>query len=50
MRDYFFGTLFPNRFKVSIGRNIVLIPPQGGDLLNTFPFANAEASGIPLIY
>ncbi len=50
LRDYFFGTLSPNRFKVSIGRNIVLNPPQGGDPLNTFPFAHGEADGIPLIY
>jgi hypothetical protein len=50
LRDYFFGTLSPNRFKVSTGRNIILSPPQGGEPLNTFPFTHAETEGIPLIY
>ena len=50
LRDYFFGTLSPNRFKVSTGRDLVLSPPQKGDPLNTFPFTYAEADGIPLIY
>jgi hypothetical protein len=50
LRDYFFGTLSPNRFKVSTGRDLILSPPQKGDPLNTFPFTYAEADGIPLIY
>lgn len=50
LRDYFFGTISPNRFKVSSGRDIVLSPPQGGEPLNTFPFAHGEARGIPMIY
>lgn len=50
LRDFFFGNLSPNRFKVSTGRNIILNPPQGGDPLNTFPFAHGETDGIPLIY
>lgn len=50
MRDYFFGTLSPNRFKVSTGRDLILSPPQKGEPLNTFPFTYAEADGIPLIY
>ena len=50
LREYFFGTISPNRFKVSTGRDIILNPPQGGDPLNTFPFAYGEARGIPLIY
>lgn len=50
LRDYFFGTLSPNRVKMSIGREIVLRPRQGGEPLNTFPFAYAEADGAPLIY
>lgn len=50
MRDYFFGTLSPNRFKISTGRDIVLNPPQGGGTLNTFYFAYGESEGIPLIY
>jgi transglutaminase-like putative cysteine protease len=50
LRDYFFGTLSPNRFKVSTGRNLTLNLPQEGDALNTFPFTYAETNGIPLIY
>jgi len=50
LRDYFFGTLSPNRFKVSTGRDIILNPPQKGEPLNTFPFTYAETDGIPLIY
>ena len=50
LRDYFFGTLSPNRFKVSTGRNIILEPKQGGEPLNTFPFTHGESNAIPLIY
>jgi hypothetical protein len=50
LRDYFFGTLSPNRFKVSTGRDLILSPPQKGEPLNTFPFTYAETEGIPLIY
>ena len=50
LRDYFFGTLSPNRFKVSTGRDLILSPPQKGEPLNTFPFTYAETDGIPLIY
>ena len=50
LRDYFFGTLSPNRFKVSTGRDLTLSPPQKGEPLNAFPFTYAEADGIPLIY
>lgn len=50
MRSFFFGQLTPNRFKVSEGRMIRLNPHQGGDPLETFAFAYAEADGIPLIY
>ncbi len=50
LRDYFFGTLSPNRFKVSTGRNIILNPPQNGEPLNNFPFTYGETNGVPLIY
>ena len=50
LKDYFFGTLSPNRFKVSTGRNIILDPRQGGEPLNTFPFTHGESNGILLIY
>ncbi len=50
MKEFFFGHLTPNRFKISEGRSIVLNPRQGGDALSTFAYAYAEADGIPLIY
>lgn len=50
MRDFFFGRLTPNRFKISEGRAITMSPQQGGDALPTFAYAYAEADGIPLIY
>ena len=50
LKDYFFGTLSPNRFKVSTGRDIVLNPRQAGDPLNSFPYTYAESDGVPLIY
>lgn len=50
LRDYFFGVLSPNRFKVSTGRDIVLKPAQAESPLNSFPYAYAEADGVPLIY
>jgi hypothetical protein len=50
LREFFFGRLTPNRFKISEGRSVVLNPAQGGDPLSTFAYAYAEADGIPLIY
>ncbi len=50
LKEYFFGTLSPNRFKVSTGRNLILSPPQSGEPLNNFPFTYAETNGVPLIY
>ena len=50
MREFFFGRLTPNRFKISEGRSVVLNPRQGGDPLSTFAYAYAEADGLPLIY
>lgn len=48
--DFYFGSLSPNRFQVSVGRSVTLNPAQGGDPLSTFAFAHAEADGIPLVY
>lgn len=48
--DFFFGSLSPNRFQVSVGRSVVLNPAQGGAPLPSFAFAYAEADGIPLVY
>ena len=50
LRDFFFGNLSANRFKISEGRAIVLNPEQAGEPLNSLAYAYAEADGIPLIY
>lgn len=50
LRDYFFGTLSPNRFKVSTGRDIILNPPQAWEPLNSLPYTYVESDGVPLIY
>lgn len=50
MREYFFGTVSPNRFKLSTGRDITLSPPQKGEPLSQFYFTYGETDGIPLIY
>lgn len=50
LRDYFFGKITPNRFKLSTGRDIILNPPQKLEPLNTFPYTHAETDGLPLIY
>jgi hypothetical protein len=49
LRDFYFGALPPNRIKMSSGRGITLNPKQES-IINTFPYAYAEADGIPLIY
>ncbi len=49
LRDYYFGRITPNRIKLSSGRGLNLNPKQDG-IINTFPYAYAEADGIPLIY
>lgn len=49
-REFFFGQVSANRFKVSEGRAVELDPRQGGDPMPNFAYAYAEADGIPLIY
>ncbi|NIN98761.1 MAG: transglutaminase domain-containing protein, partial [Anaerolineae bacterium] len=34
--DYFFGTICENRVAFSVGRDILLTPPQQGERLNYF--------------
>ncbi len=50
LRDYFFGTLSPNRFLVSTGRDVILKPIQSGEPLSSFYFTYGENNDIPLIY
>jgi len=47
-RDYFFGAHCENRVQLSVGRDLVLAPPQAGPPLNYFVYPYAEADGRPL--
>ena len=44
-RDYFWGGIDAYRFKVALGRDLVLNPPQAGAPLNTFGYPYAEVDG-----
>jgi transglutaminase-like putative cysteine protease len=46
-RDYFFGALDENRVQFSIGRDLVLAPPQAGAPLNYFVYPYVEVDGKP---
>ena len=45
--DYFFGAVDQNRIKMSLGRDITLIPAQKGAPLNYFVYPYAELDGQP---
>lgn len=45
MSEYFFGNHDENRLAFSIGRDLVLEPPQNGEPLNYFIFPYAEVDG-----
>lgn len=47
-REYFWGGIDPYRFRVAVGRDLVLNPPQAGAPLNTFGYPYAEVGGHPL--
>ncbi len=47
-RDYFFGALDEHRVLFTIGRDIMLDPPQQGGRLNYFVYPYAELGGKPL--
>ncbi len=44
-KDYFFGAHDANRLQFSIGRDLVLNPPQAGGPLNYFAYPYAEVDG-----
>ncbi|HET6373177.1 MAG TPA: transglutaminase-like domain-containing protein [Candidatus Polarisedimenticolia bacterium] len=44
-RSYYFGALDENRVALSVGRDIVLAPPQSGPPLNWFTYPYWEADG-----
>lgn len=48
LRDYFWGGIDADRFKLATGRDLVLNPVQAGDPLNTFGYPYAEVGGKPL--
>lgn len=47
-REYFFGAHDENRVQFTIGRDLVLDPPQAGDPLNYFVYPYVEVDGKPL--
>ena len=44
-KDYFFGAHDVNRVQFSMGRDLVLNPPQAGDPLNYFVYPYVEVNG-----
>ena len=48
LRDYFWGGIDAYRFKLAVGRDLTLNPPQAAGPLNTFGYPYAEAAGRPL--
>lgn len=51
LREFYFGNLVANHLQVSVGRDLVLAPPQGGDPLGSFPLPYGESDdGIPMVY
>jgi hypothetical protein len=48
-RDYFFGHLCENRVQLSSGRDVDLVPKQGGEPLNYFIYPYAEADGKAIV-
>jgi transglutaminase-like putative cysteine protease len=47
LRDYYFGNLTENRVTFSVGRDLVLEPPQDGPPLNFFVYPYVEVGGKP---
>jgi transglutaminase-like putative cysteine protease len=47
-REYFFGAHDENRVQLSVGRDIVLAPPQRGEPLNYFIYPYVEVDGKPV--
>lgn len=46
--DAYFGTLPSDRVQFSVGRDLVLEPPQAGEPLNYFIYPYAEVDGVPV--
>jgi len=48
LRAYYWGGLDAYRFRLAVGRDLLLNPPQAGAPLNTFGYPYAEVGGKPL--
>jgi transglutaminase-like putative cysteine protease len=48
LRDARFGTIDPYRVQISVGRDIMLQPPQAGDPINYWLYPYGEGDGKPL--
>jgi transglutaminase-like putative cysteine protease len=47
LREYYFGNLTENRVTFSVGRDLILVPPQSGPPLNFFVTPYVEVDGKP---
>lgn len=47
-RDYYFGSLDPDRIQFSVGRDLMLVPPQNADPINFWLYPYTEMQGQPL--
>ena len=45
MKEYYFGNLTADRVAFSVGRDLLLEPPQNGPPLNFFVYPYAEVDG-----
>ena len=48
MKRYYFGSFDTNKFMVSLGRDITLVPQQAGEPVNIFIYPYVEMDGQPL--
>lgn len=48
MKRRYFGHFDTNKFLLSLGRDIRLVPEQGGEPVNIFIYPYVEADGKPL--
>ena len=46
LREYYFGTLDPNKLLISAGRNLQLVPAQAGPPVNLFVYPYVEVDGV----
>ncbi len=46
-RDQYFGAWDPNKFLISVGRNLHLVPQQAGPPVNIFVYPYVEVDGLP---